>query len=159
MSIEYFDKDIESYLFKRKGSSAFRLDYHIVFSTKYRRSILKNQVGEYLRDVLIQVCVERGYHLLGLDIQPDHVHILIGLRPSDHLARVVQILKGRSSYEIFKRFPELPQKLIKRALWSEGYSVDSLGWKNIAQIKAYLDQQDDHHKKGPTKVGPSGLRT
>jgi putative transposase len=88
---------------------------------------------------------------LGLQVQQDPLHILISLKPKEKLSFVVQLLKGRTSRELRRKYSQL-SKL--PALWTPAYFVRSLGEVNTAQIKAYLDRQDDHHwvMRGSTKV-------
>ena len=69
----------------------------------------------------------------------DHVHIILDLKPTDRLSEAIQYLKGKSSFTVLKEFPFLIDLVGKSNLWSDGYSVDSLGRANVAQVKAYLN--------------------
>jgi len=148
----YFDPDRANYLeLGKSATSAYRLHYHFVFPTKFHREIFDRDIAQDLVNLLVTICQEREYHLLGLQVQPDHLHILISLKPKEKLSFVVQLLKGRTSRELRKKYSQL-SKL--PALWTPAYFVRSLGEVNTAQIKAYLDRQDDHHwvRRGSTKV-------
>jgi putative transposase len=144
----YSAPDFESYIKLRKSSScAHKLDFHLVFVTKYRKQVLKEEkLISFLKEEFINICVKHDYILLSLDIQIDHVHILIGLKPSHFIPEVIQDLKGRTSYLALGKFPYLKSQLGLTKLWAGGYFIESLGKANVAQIKAYLDRQDEHHK-------------
>jgi len=148
----YFDPDRANYIDLGKGATAaYRLHYHFVFPTKFHHKTLDRNIAQDLVNLLVAICKERDYRLLGLQVQPDHLHILISLKPKEKLSFVVQMLKGRTSRELRKKYSQL-SKL--PALWTPAYFVRSLGEVNTAQIKAYLDRQDEHHwvMRGSTKV-------
>lgn len=148
MSIEYLNTDKRAFLSTRKSPScAHKLDYHYVFATEYRREVLESRIAEALRDIIIELCTERKWLLLGLSIQSDHIHVILGLRPSESPAAVARDLKGASSYQIIALAPELRTRLGGSKLWDGGYSVETLGRSNVAQITAYLQTQEAHHSE------------
>jgi putative transposase len=57
-----------------------------------------------------------------MNVQPDHVHLLVQLPPRATLWRVVQCLKGGTSHVIRREFPDLAEFLWGEHLWAEGYS-------------------------------------
>jgi putative transposase len=139
----YFDPDKENYVKKQKTpSSAYRLHYHIVFSTKYRRKILKEKISQNLIKIILQLADEEKYHILGIQVLGEHIHIVVSLKPTDTIAEVIKKIKGRTSKILRAKYKELRDL---PSLWTSGYSVDSLGDKNIAQIIAYLQDQQRHH--------------
>lgn len=149
MGVSYYDPDFANYVEQRQSwSAAFRLHYHIVFATKYRRPVLVDAVAKRLLVVLQDICTKEQYLPLAISIQPEHVHLLLSLRPTHTLSKVLQMLKGASSYIMLQEFPQLVEAIGKRALWAEGYSVDTVGRANVAQIKAYLERQDEHRRLG-----------
>jgi len=140
----YFDPDRENYIKVNKTpSAAYKLHYQLVFSVKYRKALLEdtNIAGDFTLFVR-QVSEEKGYHIFGIEIRPEHVHIVAGLKPEHSISQLVKDIKGRTSRLLREKYPRL--KDIDN-LWTSGYSVDSLGEKNIAQIIAYLQRQDEHH--------------
>ncbi len=140
----YFDPDRADYFKINHGAgTSFLLHYHTVLSTKYRTQFfLQDNVVNRLLHIILSTCEERSYKLLGLQIRPDHLHILLALRTDADIATAVKMLKGRSSRLLRKEFPGLCSI---KALWSRGYFARSLGKMNTAQIKAYLDAQHEHH--------------
>jgi len=94
---------------------------------------------------MVEKCEKEGYTLLGLSVQVDHLHLFLGLKPTDHIPDVIQKVKGFTTMMLTKKFPQHFRHAGKRKVWAEGYSIESLGFKNVAQIKAYIDRQSEHH--------------
>lgn len=90
-----------------KPSSAHRLFYHFVFRTKNSRRILTGEIAAAVRRKILEICEERGYRLIHCKVQPEHVHLLLKLRPADSLPLVAQMLKGRTAHDLLQDHPEL----------------------------------------------------
>jgi len=141
----------------KTASCAYRCHYHLVFSTKYRSKVLSPEMAAVIAETLLSLQEERAFHLLGLYVGDDHVHILFSLAPKESLADFIKLAKGRTAKVLRERFESL-RKL--PSLWTSGYWVESLGAKSLWQMKAYLDKQGEHHGKwatgkqlSPTEVG------
>lgn len=76
-----------------------------------------------------------------MNIQPDHVHMLIQIKPRESVASVVQLLKGGSSKVIRSEFPDLEEYLWGDSFWSDGYFAESVGVTNEKVIKEYIKNQ------------------
>jgi len=76
-----------------------------------------------------------------LNIQADHVHLLIQLKPRNSVAEVVQILKGGSSRVIRKEFPELEEFLWGDSFWADGYFAETVGKVDEEIIRKYINDQ------------------
>ena len=134
-----------AYLERSLGAhAAYTLHYHQVWSVRARRPLLQDAVASALRDHLLETSARADIHLLAFHIEPEHVHVLLSLRPEMAVASAVQRLKGASSRHLRQAFPHL-HELHRDALWSTGYFVRSLGDVSVAQAKAYLDRQRAHH--------------
>ncbi len=87
-------------------------------------------------------CAEVNHWIIEeLNIQEDHVHLLIQLRPSISVSKVVQIIKGGSSKKIREEFPELEEFLWGRNFWADGYFVETCGKLNEDAIRKYIKNQ------------------
>jgi REP element-mobilizing transposase RayT len=102
---------------------------------------LNGTVAEDLIERLRVVCEERGYLLYAAAAMPDHVHVVLSLKPTTPPAEPMQFIKGRLSRELRKGFPDLGAD----ALWASGYYVEAVGKKNIHQVLHYVSRQDNHH--------------
>lgn len=73
---------------------------------------------------------------------PDHLHILIGMRPSQSMSDLLQDIKGNSSKWINEK------KFLKTKFeWQEGYGAFSYSKSQIQDVIAYIENQEQHHKK------------
>lgn len=121
----------------------FNLHIHLVFLTKYRRSVFTKAVLEDLREIFASVCQDFEAELVEFDGEKDHVHLLINYPPKVSVSRLVNSLKGVSSRLIRKkRYACIQDKLWAGALWSPSYFAASCGGAPISIIKQYIEQQD-----------------
>ena len=72
---------------------------------------------------------------------PDHVHMLLQLRPNVPLPQAVQYLKGGTSKIIRKEFPELEEFLWGDSLWADGYFAETVGRANETAMRQYIKSQ------------------
>lgn len=121
----------------------FNLHVHLVFLTKYRRSVFTKAVLEDLKEIFASVCQDFEAELVEFDGEKDHVHLLINYPPKVSVSRLVNSLKGVSSRLIRKkRYACIQDKLWAGALWSPSYFAASCGGAPISIIKQYIEQQD-----------------
>ena len=121
----------------------FNLHIHLVFVTKYRRSVFTKAVLEDLKEIFASVCQDFEAELVEFDGEKDHVHWLINYPPKVSVSRLVNSLKGVSSRLIRKkRYACIQDKLWAGALWSPSYFAASCGGAPISIIKQYIEQQD-----------------
>ena len=117
----------------------FQCAYHVVWSPKYRRSVLVPPVDERLKMILVEVIREHGAWLQALEVMPDHVHLLVEVDPQYGVHRLVKALKGRSSRVLRQEFPQLGRRL--PTLWTNAYFVATTGGAPLAAIKRYVENQ------------------
>ena len=115
---------------------------HLVFVTKYRREVFTNEILEDLRSVFSNVCTDFESALVEFNGEDDHVHLLVNYPPKVSVSKLVNSLKGVSSYLIRKKhYPSIQKKLWGTALWSPSYFAGSCGGAPIAIIRQYIEQQ------------------
>lgn len=85
--------------------------------------------------------------LMAVGGMPDHVHLLLSLPSTLSVAKSLQLIKGVSSKWIHETFPEL--RLFR---WQQGYASFSIGISDIMRTKAYIENQQEHHKKKDFKA-------
>ena len=122
--------------------STYKLQYHVVWGTKYRRKWLKDYFKIELLKSLAETC--KKYPTLSLEAMntdADHVHLQIEIPPSIAIADAVRVLKGASSVAIRKCFKFIREMYLEKdGIWSVGYFVSSIGL-NEGQIRRYLEWQ------------------
>ena len=128
-----------------KGNhTQYDIEYHIVWTTKYRYKVLKGKIAERLRILINQGCKARGITIIRGNITPNHVHLLISCPPTLAPAKIIQYLKGRSSKILQEEFNELKRNYWGQHLWSIGYFCRSVGTVTEEMVKRYVEEQKDN---------------
>ena len=132
----------------RKGAhTQYDIQYHIVWTTKYRYKVLEKKVAERLRILLVQGCKYRGIRIIKGNITPNHVHMLVACPPTLSVSKMLQYLKGRSSKILQDEFPGLKKRYWGQHLWSPGYFCRTVGTVTQEMIKEYIENQTDDIEK------------
>jgi putative transposase len=127
---------------KKYGShTVYDIQYHIVWTTKYRYKILTGKVAERLRELLRQGCEARGIKIIKGSINKEHVHMLVGCAPTLAPSKMMQYLKGRSSKILQEEFNELRKRYWGQHLWASGYFIRTVGTVTEEMIKEYIENQ------------------
>ena len=140
------------YIVERKGDGMAKKEYslahtkwmckyHIVFTPKYRRKIIYNQLKVDIRDILKQLCSYKGVEIIEGHLMPDHIHMLLAIPPKYSVSSFMGYLKGKSALMIFDRHANLKYRFGNRHFWAEGYYVSTVGL-NEATIKKYIQEQE-----------------
>jgi putative transposase len=128
----------------RKGPhSVYDIKYHVVWITKYRKAILRGEIGIRLRDLIRQTCESLEIYIEKGHIATDHVHLLISVPPQHAISDVIKRLKGRSSRILLEEFGELSRLFWGRHLWARGYFVASSGNVTDEVIAQYIESQGE----------------
>ena len=123
------------------GHTRHKLQYHLVWIPKYRKRVLRGKIAYRLKKLLYEASKMNRWWIRELNIQEDHVHLLIQLQPSNSVADVVRILKGGTSKVIRKEFPSLREFLWGDSFWADGYFAESVGSVNEEVIRKYIKEQ------------------
>ena len=115
--------------------------YHIVFSPKYRRKVIYNQIRTGIGEILRTLCQYKGIEIHEGHLMPDHVHLLMSIPPKYSVSSVMGYLKGKSALMIFERHANLKYKYGNRHFWCEGYYVSTVGL-NEETIRKYIAEQE-----------------
>ena len=129
--------------YRRGSHCVFRLHVHLVWITKYRKAVLRGVIGLRFRDLARQVCSDMGVEILSGAISGDHVHMLVSV------SKVVQKLKGKSSYKMQREFAQLRKEYWGQRMWGRGYFACSTGNVTDEMIRQYIeghrDREDNFH--------------
>ncbi len=132
---------------RSNGHTVSRLTVHIVWSSKYRYSVLEGDVKSRCWAILIQICESEDVDILKGVISNNHVHIHIGYRPSQSISSLVKKLKGRTSRKLQQEFPKLQKRYWGRHFWAIGFGCWSTGNITDEMVNDYLE----HHRKPEDK--------
>ena len=133
------------------GHSVYRTEYHIVWVTKYQRKALSPGFAKY-SDGVLRAIVKRieAVEIVELNVQPEHVHIVLIIPPKYAVSKVVEILKSRSAKVVREKFDWLDKVYFgTKSLWSVGYFVSTIGLDEqmIRRYVKYQQNQDSGQAK------------
>ncbi len=115
----------------------YSLKYHIVWVTKYRYAKFFQHIEQETSMTLKQVAFDYDWEIEEMDVSPDHVHVYLGMEPTDTPCVVVKKLKEESSKVLGRKYPSLRNK--KGAVWARGYFMTTVNDKTTSeQIKRYI---------------------
>lgn len=103
--------------------------------------------GREIGAILRELCKWKGVNIIGAEICPNHVHMLVEIPPKISVASFVGYMKGKSSLMIYEQWGNLKFKYRNREFWCKGYYVDTVG-KNTQKIKEYIENQLKEDKLG-----------
>ena len=128
--------------FRKLSHTMWHCQYHIVWVLKYRHRILTGNVGHEVSNCIRAFSQQKEIEILEMNIQPDHVHLLVMIPPMVSVSDYCEMVKGRSAIRVFNKFKELKQ----RPYWgnhfsTEGYCVDTVGLDS-EMIRKYVKYQE-----------------
>ena len=130
----------------RKSSHVqYDIEYHIVWTTKYRYRVIVGKIAERTRKLVIQSCNSMNVNIIKGAIGKEHIHLLVSCPPSLSVSKLVQQLKGKTSRTVQMEFKELRKRYWGRHLWASGYFCRSVGTVTRNIIKEYIENQEDEY--------------
>ena len=117
------------------------LHAHIVFSTKHREPRLNLDLHPRLFEYIGGILRNDSCCLIAAGGMPDHVHLLVSLGRGNSIADTVRLIKSNSSSWIHDTLgrPDVG--------WQVGYGAFSVSYSNLDQVRAYLADQENHHRQ------------
>ena len=118
-----------------------QINVQIVFAVKGRRNLIPAEHREELHKYIAGIISRRHQKLLAIFAMPDHIHILIGIRPNIAISDLVRDIKTASS-----KFISEKNWLQDKFNWQLGYGVFSYSNSQIAKVAKYIENQEQRHK-------------
>ena len=129
-------------MLEKRRTCVTNLRYHLVFTTKYRRSIFNtDEKRQEMKDLLQSIAKNKEIQVVNLEVMPDHVHLLLSFPPKLAASSVVKSLKGTSAREWFKKHPEDKARLYKGHLWTGSFYLGTLGEVSTRVVNEYIQNQ------------------
>jgi putative transposase len=119
-------------------TSVHFMNYHFVWTPKYRRKVIVGDVEKRLISLLEEKCIQLNIEIISLETMPDHVHIFVRWQPTMAPNRIAAALKGASRI-LRQEFSELKFKL--PTLWSRSYFVSTHGHVSTDTVEKYIEEQ------------------
>jgi putative transposase len=120
--------------------SLSKIYIHVVFSTKYRRPLISEEIRQNAQAYFVQVGANLGSFTEEIFIMPDHIHWLCTLPRTITVADLVKNVKISTSI----KYKTITQCNFE---WQKGYGAFSVSESGLVPVKNYIKNQHDHHKK------------
>jgi len=128
--------------FIRRSHSLGNNIHHFEWCTKKRYRMFRNLMfREVCKDAIHLVARRYGIEILELAVMEEHIHAVAQLPPNMSQSKAIQLLKGASSYEIFRMIPNFRLRYPKGSLWSRGNFKDSVGRQTTEAVQKYVREQ------------------
>ena len=132
--------------YKSLNHRKYRLQYHIIFSTKYRKKILdgiKDPLFESFHRSETLGDYSGKWNIEKMNIDKDHIHFLISAQPEVPISSVIKIMKQTTTYDVYQKCFDYMTKFYwkKHKLWTSGYFVSTIGEVSEKTILQYIENQ------------------
>ena len=132
--------------FQKLSHVLWHCQYHIVWVPKYRFRVLKGAIGAEVFNCIQVYSSQLSCQVIELNVQTDHVHLLVKVPPKVSISKLVGTVKGKSALRLFTRFPYLKQKPYwGNHFWAKGYCVDTVG-VDSEMIRKYVKYQEKQER-------------
>ena len=138
----------ESYInkYEHYAHSVGTVMLHLQWCTKYRYKMFRKEENANL----LGACIRRSasineIKIIELNVQPEHVHVIVLVKFSLSTSKVLQLLKGGSSKLFFEQKGKARLRYPKGHLWSRGKFASSVGFVQLDVVQKYVRDQDEHH--------------
>ena len=119
-----------------------QLLFHVVFSTQYRQDLIDPELRDELYPIIAGIVRSERCSLLGIGGMPDHLHLLVRVRPNVSLSDLLRSVKANSSRWVHER-SEMP----RRFGWQEGHAAFSVSESAAGEVCRYVQNQEEHHRR------------
>ena len=132
--------------YKKLSHVIYKCDYHIVWVPKYRLRILKGVIKTLVEKGIRMLCEWKACEVQELNVQEDHIHLLVSVPPKLSISKLMGVLKGKIAIKLFKSYPNLKQKPYwENHFWARGYFVSTVGLDED-MIRKYVKHQEKEEK-------------
>ena len=131
------------YKLDKNCNSVFSLLYHFITVVKYRKKVFINsEIITDVKTIVENIAKDFDVEIVEQECGIDHVHILFKAKPTLDIPKFINLLKGRSSREIRKKYKDfLADKLWGDNFWSPSYFLSTTGNVTIDILKQYVENQ------------------
>jgi putative transposase len=130
-----------------KSHNKTLLMYHIVCTVKYRKSLLSQEVSDFLKETCLEISQRFEIYFLQIGTDQNHVHFLVQSIPTMSVSKMINLIKGNLSREIFLKFPKMTDTLWGGAFWTAGYYANTVSqYGGEKTIMRYIENQGKNDK-------------
>lgn len=119
-----------------------QIHLQFIFAVQNRMSLIQKEWQDRLYQYITGIIQKNKHKMLIVNGMPDHMHIVIGMRPTQSISDLLQDIKGSSSKWINDN------KLVKgKFQWQEGYAAFSYSKSALPKLIEYVKNQEEHHRR------------
>jgi putative transposase len=115
---------------------------HVVFAVEGRQNLIAPEHNDELQKYITGIVTAQRHKLIAINNMPDHLHLLVGLRPDAALSDLVRDVKAGSS-----KFINGKRWVMGRFSWQEGFGAFSYARSQLGAVIRYIQNQQKHHAK------------
>ena len=129
-------------VYKRRAHNVGISMWHLQWCTKYRYKMFQQEKLRIFCETAIRECCSRNrIEIIALNVQPDHVHLVSSLPRGMTDAKALQLLKGFTSFLLFKIVPDFRKRYPKGHLWSPSSFSATVGYTELEDVVDYVKNQ------------------
>ena len=133
--------------FSKLSQTLWHCQYHIVWAPKYRYRVLEGSIATEVSNCIRAFSEQKHADIVELNVQIDHVHLLVKVPPKVSISDYVGTIKGRTAIRILNKFKKLKKKPYwGNHLWARGYCVDTVG-VDAEMIQKYIKYQEAQERR------------
>ena len=133
--------------FMKLSHTIWHCHYHVVWTPKYRYRILHGPVKDEVENCVRAFSEQKNCDVQELNVQLDHVHLLVMIPSKISVSDYVGMIKGRTAIRVFNKFRKLKSKPYwGNHFWTKGYCVDTVGLDS-EKIRAYVKYQKEQEHR------------
>jgi REP element-mobilizing transposase RayT len=133
-------------MYKHNNHSVGNNMKKIQITTKYRYHMMRKELLKvYCRVAIEEACKRYKIEIIILKVLPEHAHMIVDCPRTMSDSKLMNLLKGFSSYLLFRLCPALRKRYPKGHFWNGGYFCDGVGISDFEQAYSYVENQELHH--------------
>ena len=122
--------------------------WHFEWCTKYRyKMFLQQKLKSFCEIAIKECCGRNNFEILALNVQPNHVHLVISLPRGMTDIKALQLIKGFTSFLLFRLVPDFRKRYRKGKFWNKGSFSSTVGFTELESVVEYVKNQDIHHSR------------
>ena len=133
--------------FMKLSQTLLHCQYHIVWAPKYRFRVLDGAIAAEVSNCIRAFSEQQQTEIVELNVQIDHVHLLVMVPPKVSISKYVGIVKGRTAIRVLNKFKQLKKRPYwGNHFWARGYCVDTVGL-DAEMVKKYVKYQEAQERR------------
>lgn len=136
---------LEEVHWKRSSNFLYRIFYHLVLFTPKLRQMITHEISVELETIFKEITQTKGYDLFNVVIQPNHAHLILGVKPTHFIPNIVKDIRERTSFLIMRKYKHIQKDHKVKKLWSRNFGVETVGHSSVQSLMESLQDPKMHH--------------